>query len=221
MFLKQLITVIKKMYVSIFSNDSRYDEVVTIPTDNYNGITFASAMQAQLNSLATLMQNITPHVKMLFNVTYDYTQNKLNITLTDNRDGIIIIGDVLTVKIYSDSDVIQGVAGRTSVNIINVDSINEVISLQNTFSLTNTNPFFATINLRTIRNLYIHSQHLSSNDTVSNFYQDTIVKKILVDRPTNEMIYASMGSAIDYLRLGQRSAIRLQVRLSDKKQQRR
>ena len=65
----------QKMYVSIFSNDSRYDEVVTIPTDNYNGITFASAMQTQVNSLATLMQNITSHFKMMFNVSYDFTQN--------------------------------------------------------------------------------------------------------------------------------------------------
>ena len=140
----------------------------------------------------------------------------MNINWTDNSEGVIIIGDVLTEKIYSDSDIIQGVDGRTSVNIINVDSINEVISLQSTFSLTNTNPFNATINLRTIRNLFIHSQHLSSNETVSNFNQDTKIKKVFVDRPTNKTIYSTMGSATDCLKLGRRTLNRIAFRLSDK-----
>ena len=49
----------QNMYVSIFSNDSRYDQIVTIPSNNHFGVTFASALQAAVNSLATLMQNIS------------------------------------------------------------------------------------------------------------------------------------------------------------------
>ena len=48
-------------------------QIITIPADNYNGITFASAMQAALNNLASLMQNIAMNLIMQFTVTYDYT----------------------------------------------------------------------------------------------------------------------------------------------------
>ena len=141
----------QKLYVSIFSNDSRYDQIVTIPTNNYSGVTFASALQTALNSLATLMQTISMNLKMQFTVTYDYTNNNMNITLADNRTGIIIIGNVLTVKIYSDADIMMGVDGRTSVNMMDVDNINEVISLQRTVKLTKDTPFNAVINLRSLK----------------------------------------------------------------------
>ena len=140
----------QKLYVSIFSNDTRYDQIVTIPTNNYSGVTFASALQTALNSLATLMQTISMNLKMQFTVTYDYTNNNMNVTLADNRTGIILVGNVLTVKIYSDADIMMGVDGRTSVNMMDVDNINEVISLQRTVKLTKDTPFNAVINLRTL-----------------------------------------------------------------------
>ena len=49
----------QKMYVSIFSNDTRYDQIVIIPSNTHSGVTFASAMQTASNSLATLMPNIS------------------------------------------------------------------------------------------------------------------------------------------------------------------
>ena len=51
-----------------------------------------------MNNLATLIQNIANALNMQLNVTYDYMNSHFNSMLTDCRAGIILIGDVLTVK---------------------------------------------------------------------------------------------------------------------------
>jgi hypothetical protein len=60
-------------------------------------------------------------------------------------------------------------------------------------------PLDTFLDLRTTRNLYLTSSALGAYNSISNFGNDTIIKKIPVKAGFNEMLYHDSGSGFDYL----------------------
>ncbi len=68
-----------QLYIGYRIGDVVSEQTVTIPTGNYNGITFSNALNAAMNSILTPFN--TP-----VEITYDIMNNKMSIVLTDERD---------------------------------------------------------------------------------------------------------------------------------------
>ena len=122
----------------------------------------------------------------------------------------------LTFKIYSNSDISNGIFKNQAFKLYDIRSFNETISLINTLSMYDDIEYNHILNLRTSKNLYIHCSDLSSNDTISNFNMNTIIKKITLYSASNELNITMSQSAIDYLCVGKRSLKRLSFRITDK-----
>jgi hypothetical protein len=169
------------------------DQNITIPSKNYNGIQFAAALELAMNDAAFYMP--PPQ----FKVSFDMNTNMLTITQLDRFD-------VISFSIISDA--------RISKNHTN--SMNGILRIGTTTTLTLLSPSYsAYIDLHGTRNLYMTSSSLASYNTMSNFANDVIIKKIPVKANYGQMIFDGSSNGYDYLQLSKRSLRRLDFRLED------
>ena len=99
--------------------------------------------------------------------------------------------------------------------VSNPKTVNYIITL---FSKTILHPselYACYLDLHTIRNLYLSSSALASYDTISNFGNDTIIKKIPVTANINEMLFHGASEGFDYLNVTKRSLRYIDFRLTD------
>ena len=92
-------------------------------------------------------------------------------------------------------------------------TINDIIRNVRSFPIQTDVPYIAYLDLHPTRNLYLISSSLASYDTISNFGNDTIVKKIPVNANYNEMVVHSSGSGFDYLSVSRRTLRYIDFRL--------
>ena len=153
---------------------------------------------------------------MLFKIdfSYDLLKHILTFELSDTR----ITDDFypLIFKIYSNNDIINGSFNNQAINLYDIRSFNETISLDTSLIMLKHIEYNRILNLRTTKNLYLHCSDLSSNDSTSNFNMNTIVNKIILYISSNELNITMSQSAIDYLFVGKRSLKRLSFRITDK-----
>ena len=116
------------------------DYIRPIPPGNYTGPTFATALQAVLNSI----------VANIFIVSFNAQQNNLNIS---------VVGST-TFKIYTDTE--SDILFDTTQTINKTLQNEEGTSKTYTWASSYTSGF---IELLSIRNIYIHSPNLSSYTT--------------------------------------------------------
>ena len=72
------------------------------------------------------------------------------------------------------------------------------------------------MNLATLKSIYLFCSELSSNDTTSNFQQNNIIKKIVLNSAQNEVNITQSANDLDYIILGKRVLKTLNFRLCDK-----
>jgi hypothetical protein len=65
--------------------------------------------------------------------------------------------------------------------------------------ITVNSPLETSLDLHTTRNLYLTSSTLCAYNSISNFGNDTIIKKIPIKAGYNEMLYHDSGSGFDTL----------------------
>ena len=68
-----------QLYIAYRIGDVVSEETVTIPSGNYNGITFSNALEVAMNTILTPFS--TP-----VEITYDNINKKISVLLTDDRD---------------------------------------------------------------------------------------------------------------------------------------
>ena len=75
--------------------------------------------------------------------------------------------------------------------------------------------FVSYLDLHVVRNLYLLSSALASYDTVSNFGNDTIIKKIPVRGNVNDIIFDNASEGFDYLNVSRRTLRHIDFKLVD------
>jgi hypothetical protein len=166
---------------SLYPNIS-YDTIV-IDTGNYTGQSFSAALKTKLNEWAT-SHFITPAP---FDVIYDYVNNSIKITTSMANSALLI---------YSDDALKQG---SSFPKISDPKTFNKVLMLYKSTSIGNNLPLETFLDLHTTRNLYLTSSTLCAYNSISNFGNDTIIKKIPIKAGYNEMLYHDSGSGFDTL----------------------
>ncbi len=91
-------------------------------------------------------------------------------------------------------------------------SLNGVLMLDGFVEITPSAPFVTYLDLHTTRNLYLSSSSLGSYNTISNFGNDMIIKKIPVRYNYNEMLFDSAEAGLD---VSKRLLRRIDFRLQD------
>ena len=104
------------------------------------------------------------------------------------------------------------------LNIYEIQSINESIgNIETSIVLENDKLVHNCIlNLATLKSIYLFCSELSSNDTISNFQQNNIIKKIILNSSQNEINITHAGNNVYYLTINKRLLKSLNFRLMDK-----
>ena len=178
--------------------------IITIDPGNYTGASFAEALKTKLNLWgATKVPSGIAYVNK-FNVTYHQPNNSIKITISDNNWILFV---------YSDEDLKKGITPFSTIAV--PKSLNKVLLLNRSTRIDNGLPFITVIDLHTIRNLYLTSSALCAYNSISNFGNDTIIKKIPVKANYNEMLFHDSGSGFDYLDITPRTLRYIDFKLVD------
>jgi hypothetical protein len=150
-------------------------QIITIPTKNYNGITFAAALRASMNAAIGFGTTFT--------VVYDLNDNNIKITQLDNFDRYLF-------TLISDDDLVAGNLWNQPVPQSEmIHSMNGILRLGENFSFSTVAAYNAYIDLHNVRNLYITSSSLASYTTISKFGNDLIIKKIPVRANYGQIVF--------------------------------
>jgi hypothetical protein len=178
-------TVDEKHNILHFQMNEYYGKII-MDVKNYNGQTFSETLKKKLNAYAVSKAYVENATDEAFDVTYDFYDNSILITPKI----------VITVNFISDQDMIDGVVLS---NMSNPNSIARILQLYKSKVFTKTAPFYTLLDLHTTRNLYLTSSALGAYNSISNFGNDTIIKKIPIRAGFNELLYHDSGSGFDYL----------------------
>ena len=108
----------------------------------------------------------------------------------------------MAVTIFSDEDLRNG-AYQIPVN--QPKTLNNVLRITSTSYIYDIISIYTYLDLHTTRNLYLTSSTLASYDIISNFGNDTIIKKIPVKANYNDMLFDSGSEGWDSLKVSNRS----------------
>ena len=172
-------------------------------TRNYDGFTFATALATKLN-VAVVGFEVVP----TFNCSYDLGENQLTVSISDSRSATVKAATPFYLEFYTDEMLVPRY--RTEANTINTIIRNTTQTL-----ITEASPYVCYLDLFNTRNLYLTSSALASYDTVSNFGNDTIIKKIPCGVPYNKLILQSSGSTLDGLDVSKRTLRFIDFKLVD------
>ena len=189
-----------KLYIYIDWTDYKIYKTVELPMKNYNGPTFAVALQLAINTA----MNAGLH----FDVLYDKNDNLITISQRDHPEAMVYLvsGADLQVGKYWDK-----VLPKNEIH-----SLNGVLRIgKYSYLLQEAFPYVAYIDLHTTRNLYITSSTLASYNTVSNFSNDVIIKKVAVKANYSEMLFDTAEAGYDFLDVSKRALNRLDFKLQD------
>ncbi len=193
-------------YVAFYILNTMRDKVITFDSKNYDGATFATALQQKLTAAVVGFSHNGIPVVPVFSCAYEPLENNLTISITENPDANFT---GFKLEFYNDEKL------RTKFKYTSPNSINTVIGNTKETLITASSPYKCYLDLFNTRNLYLTSSALCSYDTVSNFGMDTIIKKIPCTASYNKMIFQSSGSTLDGLDVSKRTLRLLDFKLVD------
>jgi hypothetical protein len=189
------------MYV-LFDGQRLY-KVVSVPRKNYAGDTFAAALSLAINDAWSSVLNTR------FEVLYDLNDNLIKIAQLGSFDNV-------KTHLVSGADLQSGQNWPTKIPKTLIQSMNGVLRLgKSTYMLQEAFPYVSYIDLHTTRNLYLTSSCLASYNTISNFENDVIIKKIPVKANYSQMLFDNSDAGYDFLDVSRRALSRLDFRLQD------
>ena len=118
-------------------------------------------------------------------------------------------------KILTDEVLQNPPAGSNIVRRSDPRTTNAILRTTVNIRITEANPWRCFLDLHPTRNLYLCSTALASFDTVSNFGNDTIIKKIPCAASYNKLLVQMSGSTLDGLSVSKRSLRYIDFRLVD------
>ena len=171
-------------------NDSLYVKInnnyliLKIPSQNYNGVTFAAQLQKTLNS-----------VTQAFTVIFNVNQNNLTISCTTLN----------TFYIYTDNDLatkVNGFWNGASYSASTPFSCNDILNstFDNSPLFDSNNPYTSgALEMLAFRNIYLSSPNLSSFSTIGARGEANIIKKIPITSDFGYLIVDTFTSTHDWL----------------------
>ena len=97
----------------------------------------------------------------------------------------------------------------------NPDTINTIIRNTAQTVISEAKPYVCYLDLFNTRNLYLTSSALASYDTILNFGNDTIIKKIPCTAGYNKLLTIQSGSTLDGLDVSKRTLRFIDFKLVD------
>ena len=193
-----------KFYLQIRFNNFTFDVILTLDSKNYTGSDLAVEILTQLNKLTNFTDKFT--------ITYD-----------TSRHQIFIMSDFgYTYKVLTKNDIftqLNGPWGGVYYSTSNSCDINTYIlglSAGNSPLYTSTSYFrSSSLDLQSIRNLYITSNSLGNFSTLGPNGQSNIIKKIPVTANYNCMIFDGMSSSNDFLDCSKQTLQNLEFRVEN------
>ena len=177
----------------------------TIPEGNYSTITLAQAMAEEMHKKYPfgVTTGVTPPVR--FVASSNLTSNTITINnnshpfeiLTDDQAGSLISGGQLT-----------GSFPLNSINTVIKNTVPKTVQTSDSF----TSGF---VDLFPIRNLYLISNTLGTNNSMSINGEWGILKKIPVNAGYNEIVYDQTVLGMDYLDCSNQTLSRIDFKIKD------
>jgi hypothetical protein len=163
---------------------------VSVPNHNYNGASFAEALQIAMNTAM--------NTEIHFDVSYDLDDHLITIKQRDQFDAKVYLA--------SGADLQSGKYWSNGIPKGMIQSINGVLRIgKGTYQIQQDFPHIACIDSHTTRNLFITSSSLASYNILFNFGNDVIIKKVAVKANYSHMLFdtAEVGellteSILDY-----------------------
>ena len=178
---------------------------ITIPEGNYTAVDLAQTIEIALNLLVDTVDR--PNT---YSIHYNTSTNKY--TFSSNYATVIFV-------VLTDGE-IAPLAGSFSdpVDVNNLYSINQVLgnTTPATDAYTNVAPYTTNfIDLTPVKNIYIHCNEISNYNQLTVAGNSSIVKKVPVNVPYLGITNDSELSAEDYIDVSGKMLRRLNIRLSD------
>ena len=178
---------------------------ITIPEGNYTAVDLAQTIEIALNLLVDTVDR--PNT---YSIHYNTSTNKY--TFSSNYATVIFV-------VLTDGE-IAPLAGSFSdpVDVNNLYSINQVLgnTTPATDAYTNVAPYTTNfIDLTPVKNIYIHCNEISNYNQLTVAGNSSIAKKVPVNVPYLGIINDSELSAEDYIDVSGKMLRRLNIRLSD------
>jgi hypothetical protein len=199
------------MYVSPVAPDADNNgviwKIVTIEKGNYTGPDLVTEMQTKIR--AATYNSLFPD---MFSVSYSAKRNNLTITVNYSD---------WKFKMMTPADILSKLSNTwvgPFYNGSNPHDMNEVIgNLEGTsIFYYNSSPYNSnSLNLQSIRNIYIHSPNLGSYSTIGPQGERTIIKKIPVSSNQNEMIFDQVVTGNDFSDCSRMTLRTLEFQLRD------
>ena len=177
---------------------------ITLENKNYTGSGFVEALRQKISDITT-----GASLPIIWTSSYDNIDNKMTLSFVDTRTNP---PDLMTVTFYSNDSLMNDEWLHV---VSDPKTINYIIALKTKVFLHSMELYTCYLDLHTIRNLYLSSSALASYDTISNFGNDTIIKKIPVTANPNSMLFHGASEGFDYLNLSKRSLRYIDFRLTD------
>jgi hypothetical protein len=188
------------MYV-LFRGEALYN-IITLPSKNYTGTAFSE-------TLVALMNEAWAQFDVRFYVLYDLNDNMITI-------GQMGFFNDFNVYLVSGADLQAGRNWSSNIPKHLIQSMNRVLRIGKTsYMLTGEAPYKAYIDLNTTMNLYLTSSCLASYNTISNFENDVIIKKIPVKANYSQMLFDNAVAGYDYVDVSRRALSRIDFGLQD------
>jgi hypothetical protein len=180
---------------------------VQIEKGNYSGTDLAIELQTKIRAATT--NSSYPN---MLSVSYNFKRNNIIISInySDWKFKLLTPSDLSTN--------FQGSWLGTSYSQDNPQDTNEIFG-----NMTGTSPFYYqsspynsnSLNLQSIRNIYIHSPNIGSFQTIGPQGERTIIKKVAVNANQNEMIFSEVVLGNDFLDCSRQTWKTLEFYLKD------
>jgi len=190
-------------YYSILYEGITRHHNISLTQGNYNGTSFAAALESAINGELD-------SDKVFIGVAYNYLNNAITFTLNDRRTNPQPM--TMQLALFTDKSITNGAQGEF---LVEPKSINNIINLKEDQFLFDKETFTSYLDLHVTRNLYLLSSALASYDTISNFGNDTIIKKIPVRGNANDIIFDNASEGFDYLNVSRRTLRHVDFKLVD------
>jgi len=206
-----------KLYLHLLnqSSGSRYNFRLIIPSGNYNGPLFATALQ-------TAFDVLVGGPGSGWGITFNYDSNtfSLRIDVNNSNNKFWVLSDVeIANKLRGYWDIaINGYGGN--IDQSNPASMNDILRNYEieTKKYEQSTPFRSGfLNFQGINNMYLSSPNLGTFTTIGTRGEATIIKKVPVSSDFGYMIIDRSVSVHDYLECGKCTLKTLEFHLRDSK----
>jgi hypothetical protein len=192
-----------KLYMDLNAFGDPNPTLITIPSRNYSGGTFAAALEQAMNEAVPVSL-----YELKFSVSYDQPDNQITIKQLTYFE--------VKPRIISNADLRVGTYWFNPIARDDIKSMNGILRIgKYSYIIQEAFPWHSYIDLFTTRNLYLTSSALASYSNISNFGTDVIVKKIPINASYGQMMFYNATTGYDYLDVSKRSLTRIDFRLQD------